>query len=338
MIIILNQGATKQQADELLKLIEDSGLKPLYMPGTERTVLGALGDERVLARLHLDSHPTVDRILPILTPYKLVSRELHPHDSVVRVGDVPIGSGYFTVMAGPCAVESEEQIVEVAHKVKAAGGQLLRGGAYKPRTSPYSFQGLEEEGLRYLATASKETGLPVVTEVIDVHDIDTVAAHADMLQVGTRNMQNFRLLKELGKAGKPVLLKRGMSAGYTDLLMSAEYILAEGNSDVVLCERGIKTFETGTRNTLDMAAVPYLKGKTHLPVVVDPSHATGLRELVLPMSKASVVAGADGLMIEVHCTPERAMSDGRQSLTPEQFSGLMEKVRHLAEMEGRITP
>jgi len=335
MIIILKKSATKQQAEELMAIIAEHGLKPLYMPGSERTVLGALGDERVLAKLSLDAFAFVDRVLPILSPYKRASRELQTHDTVVHVKGVPIGPGHFTVIAGPCAVESEAQILESARLVKAAGGHMLRGGAYKPRTSPYSFQGLEDEGLRYLAAASKETGLPVVTEVTDPHDIPKVIEHADMLQVGARNMQNFRLLKELGRAGKPVLLKRGMSATYTDLLMSAEYILSEGNQDVVLCERGIRTFETGTRNTLDLNAVPYLKERTHLPIIVDPSHGTGQRDMVLPMAKAATAAGADGLIVEMHPQPDHALSDGQQSLFPEQFAKLMEQVGRVAALEGR---
>jgi len=338
MIIILKKEATREQAEELLDAIGELGLKPLYMPGTERIVLGALGDERVLGKLRLDGHPFVERVLPILTPYKLVSRELHPHDTMVKVKEVPIGPGYFTVMAGPCAVESEQQIIASAKAVKAAGVKLLRGGAYKPRTSPYSFQGLEEEGLKLLARASEETGLPIVTEVIDVHDIEKVVRYTDMLQVGARNMQNFNLLKELGRAGKPVLLKRGMSATCTDLLMSAEYIVSEGNPDVVLCERGIRTFETATRNTFDLAAVPYLKGKTHLPVIADPSHATGQRELVLPMTLASVAAGADGVMVEMHPEPSSALSDGQQSLFPEQLEKLMDQVKRYADLGGRVLP
>ena len=335
MIIILKREATKEQADVLLKVIKDHGLEPLYMPGSERTVLGALGDERVLADLSLDSYPFVDRVLPILSPYKRASRELQSHDTVVRVRDVSIGPGRFTVMAGPCAVESEEQIVDSARIVKAAGAQIQRGGAFKPRSSPYSFQGLEEEGLTLLSIASRETGLPVVTEITDIHYIDTVSKHADMLQIGARNMQNFRLLQEVGRSKKPVLLKRGMSATYNDLLMSAEYILSEGNSQVVLCERGIRTFEHGTRNTLDLNAVPYLREKSHLPIIVDPSHGTGIRDLVLPMSKAAAACGADGLIVEVHPHPDHALSDGPQSLFPEQFSRLMEQIARIAELEGR---
>ncbi len=338
MIIILKKSASKEDAESLMAIIKKQGLEPLYMPGSERTVLGALGDERVLATLSLEAHPFVDRVLPILSPYKRASRELQTHDTLVNVKGVPIGPGHVTVMAGPCAVENEEQIMLAARQVKAAGGHILRGGAYKPRTSPYSFQGLEEEGLRLLSQASKETGLPVVTEITDVHDIDKVAAHADMLQVGARNMQNFRLLKELGRSGKPVLLKRGMSATYSDVLMSAEYVLSEGNPDVVICERGIRTFENGTRNTLDLNAVPYLKERTHLPVIVDPSHGTGIRDLVLPMAKAAVAAGADGLMIEMHPQPDQALSDGQQSLFPEQFEKLMEQIARYGELEGRVLP
>jgi len=338
MIIILRKDATKEQADQLLDIIEENGLRPLYMPGSERTVLGALGDERILGALGLEAYSFVEKVLPILSPYKLASRDLQAHDTRVDIRGVPIGPGHFTVIAGPCAVEDEEQIVAAARAVKAAGVKILRGGAYKPRSSPYSFQGLEEEGLKLLAVASKETGLPVVTEVIDVHDIDKVASHADMLQVGARNMQNFRLLKELGRAGKPVLLKRGMSATYTDLLMSAEYILSEGNPEVVLCERGIKTFETATRNTLDLNAVPWLKGKTHLPVIVDPSHGTGIRELVIPMTKASIGAGADGAVVEMHPRPDQALSDGKQSLDPDQLARLRDQVSRFAEAQGRKLP
>ncbi len=338
MIIILKKSASREDAESLMAIIKEQGLEPLHMPGSERTVLGALGDERVLATLSLEAHPFVDRVLPILSPYKRASRELQTHDTQVSVKGVPIGPGHITVIAGPCAVESEEQIIEAARQVKAAGGQILRGGAYKPRTSPYSFQGLEEEGLRLLSLASEETGLPVVTEITDVHDIDKVAAHADMFQVGARNMQNFRLLKELGRSGKPVLLKRGMSATYNDFLMSAEYVLAEGNPDLVLCERGIRTFESGTRNTLDLNAVPYLKERTHLPVIVDPSHGTGIRDMVLPMAKAAVAAGADGLMIEMHPRPDQALSDGQQSLFPEQFAKLMEQIARYGELEGRVLP
>jgi 3-deoxy-7-phosphoheptulonate synthase len=336
MIIILKKSATKADADVLLKVIEAQGLEPLYMPGSERTVLGAIGDERVLATLTLEAYPFVDRVLPILSPYKRASRELQSHDSAVKIKGVTIGPGNFTIIAGPCAVENETQIMETARTVKASGGVILRGGAYKPRTSPYSFQGLEEEGLLLLEKASKDTGLPVVTEITDVHDIEKMTPYVDMFQVGARNMQNFRLLRELGRAGKPVLLKRGMSATYNDLLMSAEYVLDAGNPDVVLCERGIRTFETGTRNTLDLNAVPYLRERTHLPIIVDPSHGTGIRSMVLPMAKAAVAAGADGVIVEVHVHPDQALSDGQQSLFPEQFEKLVEQLGRYAALEGRV--
>jgi len=335
MIIILRSDATKEQADILLDIIAEHGLKPLYMPGSERTVIGALGDERVLAPLELEAFPFVERVLQVLSPYKLASREKHPGGSTVTVGGVPFGPGTFTIVAGPCAVESEAQIGEAARRVKAAGAHLLRGGAYKPRTSPYSFQGLEEEGLRLLAAAGREAGLPVVTEIMDVSDLELVARHADMLQVGARNMQDYRLLKELGKAGKPVLLKRGMSATYEELLLSAEYLLKEGNEQVILCERGIKTFEHGTRNTLDLNAVPYLRRQSHLPVIVDPSHGAGLRDLVAPMAKAAAAAGADGVMVEVHPDPGRALSDGAQALDPDGFAELVGSLRDHAALEGR---
>lgn len=337
MIIVLKPGTQKETADRILERIEQMGLKPLYMPGTERVVLGAIGDERVLGALHLDSHPAVESITPILSPYKLVSRELHPHDSIVTLGDegVAVGSERFVVIAGPCAVESYEQLDQTAAAVKQAGAVCLRGGAFKPRTSPYSFQGLGLEGLQILARVSRERGLPAVTEVVEVGDVEAVARHADALQVGTRNMQNFRLLRVLGRCNKPVILKRGMAATIDDLLLAAEYIVSEGNSNVMLCERGIKTFETATRNTLDLSAVPYIKQRSHLPVIVDPSHATGRRELVTPMARAAAACGADGIMVEVHTDPAAALSDGKQSLYPEQFADLMRELRPIVEACGR---
>ena len=335
MIIILKKSATKEDADRLMGIISEQGLEPLYMPGSERTVLGALGDERVLATLALDAYPFVDRVLPILSPYKRASRELQTHDTVVKVGPVSFGPGHLTVIAGPCAVENEAQIMESARVVKAAGGHMLRGGAYKPRTSPYSFQGLEEEGLRLLSAASKASGLPVVTEITDVHDIDKVIEHADMFQVGARNMQNFSLLKEIGKCSKPVLLKRGLSATIEELLMAAEYIMAGGNHQVVLCERGIRTFETATRSTLDLSAVPVLKERTHLPVIVDPSHAAGVRELVIPLALAAVAAGADGLIVEVHPNPDEALCDKDQALTADQLRELVRGAEAVVRTQGR---
>ncbi|MFA6033703.1 MAG: 3-deoxy-7-phosphoheptulonate synthase [Myxococcota bacterium] len=336
MIIVLKPGTTEEKAGEILKRVGDMGLKPLYMPGLERTVLGAIGDERVLASLHLENLPEVESVTAILSPYKLVSREMHPHDTIVSVGGrVMIGGERFVVMAGPCAIESEEQLRLTAEAVKGSGAQILRGGAFKPRSSPYAFQGLGLEGLKILASVSKATGLPTVTEVIDVHDIDKVAQYADMMQVGARNMQNFALLQELGRCKKPVLLKRGMAATFTDLLLAAEYIVSEGNPDVILCERGLKTFETATRNTLDLSAVPYIKLKSHLPVIVDPSHGTGVRELVSPMSRAAAACGADGLMIEAHINPAQALSDGQQSLSQSGFADLMRGLAPFVEAAGR---
>jgi 3-deoxy-7-phosphoheptulonate synthase len=336
MIIVLKPHATKEHAEELMARIAALGLRPLYMPGQERVVLGALGDERAIESLHLDSDPLVESVKPILAPYKLVGREIHPHDTIVTVGGIEVGGGRFTVIAGPCAVESREQMLATARAVKAAGGHALRGGAYKPRTSPYSFQGLGEEGLRILQDVSRETGLPVVTEVVDVADVTLVDGFAAAFQAGARNMQNYRLLQALGRSMKPVILKRGMGAKVDDLLMAAEYILAEGNPNVILCERGITTFETSTRNTLDLNAIPVIKQRSHLPVLVDPSHGTGLRELVTPMAKAALACGADGILVEVHCDPPNALSDGRQSLFPEQFAAMMRELRPIAAAVGKV--
>ena len=335
MIIILKPGTDKKTVQEILDHIAESGLKPLHMPGEERVVLGAIGDERVLGKLHLENHPSVEEVKPVLAPYKMVSREVHPDDTVVSIGGVPVGNGFFTVIAGPCAVESLEQMKETGRAVLQAGASALRGGAFKPRTSPYSFQGLGLEGLEILSQVSRELGVPTVTEVVEVGDIEAVEQHADAFQVGARNMQNFRLLMELGRSRKPVLLKRGMAATIEDLLMAAEYVLAQGNPNVILCERGIRTFETATRNTLDLNAIPFIKQRSHLPVLVDPSHGTGLRELVAPMSLAAAAAGADGLLIEVHQNPAVAMSDGRQSLYPDQFTDLMNRIRPLVDVLGR---
>ena len=335
MIIVLKPHATKEHADELMARIAALGLRPLYMPGQERVVLGALGDERAIESLHLDSDPMVESVKPILAPYKLVGRDMHPHDTIVEIGGVPVGGGRFTVIAGPCAVESLEQMRATAAAVKAAGGHALRGGAYKPRTSPYSFQGLGAGGLEILRTIREETGLPIVTEVVDVGDVELVDGYADAFQAGARNMQNYRLLQELGRSRKPVILKRGMAAKVDDLLLAAEYILAEGNPNVILCERGITTFETATRNTLDLNAIPLIKQRSHLPVMVDPSHGTGLRELVSPMAKAALACGADGILVEVHCDPPNALSDGRQSLFPEQFEAMMRELRPIAMAVGK---
>lgn len=335
MIIILKPSAGKQDADEILDLIQSKGLKPLFLPGVERVVLGAIGDERILGALHLQNHPMVEEVKEILAPYKLVSREMHKDDTIVKIGDVPVGGKNFTVIAGPCAIESYEQLRETAKAVKAAGAKVIRGGAYKPRTSPYSFQGLELEGLKLLRKVSQEFQIPTVTEVVEVADVGAVEEYADAFQVGARNMQNFRLLRTLGQSRKPVLLKRGMAAKVEDLLLAAEYIVAEGNPNVILCERGIRTFETCTRNTLDLNAVPYIKEKTHLPILVDPSHGTGVRDYVLPMARAATACGADGLIIEVHHNPKIALSDGQQSLYPVQFEQLMGEIAPIAKVVGR---
>jgi 3-deoxy-7-phosphoheptulonate synthase len=335
MIIVLRPEATPAQAERILSLIASRGLRPLHMPGSERVVLGALGDERVLEQLHLESDPAVESVQRILAPWKLVSREMHPHDTIVDIGGVPVGGPRFVVMAGPCAVEGRDQIHTAATAVAAAGAAVLRGGAFKPRTSPYAFQGLGREGLALLREAADAAGLPCITEVLDVADVEVVDRYADALQCGARNMQNFRLLRELGQCGKPVLLKRGMSARVEDLLLAAEYVLAEGNPRVILCERGIRTFETATRNTLDLNAVPLIKERSHLPILVDPSHGTGLRELVEPMSKAAAACGADGLLIEVHPDPREALSDGRQSLDAAQFGSLMRSLAPVAAACGR---
>ena len=335
MIIVMKPGAGQDAIDQLLHRIEAKGLKPLHMPGAERVVLGALGDERILAELALDANPDVESVKPILAPYKLVSRELHAHDSIVRIGDASFGGGRFGLIAGPCAIEDEAQLLASAVAAKKAGARVLRAGAYKPRTSPYAFQGLGIDGLVLLEQVGREVGLPVVTEVIESGDVEVVARHADALQVGARNMQNFALLKAVGRAGKPVVLKRGMSAKVEDLLLAAEYVLAAGNDQLILCERGIRTFETATRNTLDLAAVPLIKARSHLPVIVDPSHGTGVRELVTPMALAAAAAGADGLMVEVHVDPATALSDGPQSLYPEQMLALGKQLEALLAVTGR---
>jgi 3-deoxy-7-phosphoheptulonate synthase len=335
MIIVLRPDASDADLDHIVKKLRDLGLQAHISKGVERTLVGAIGDEAVLRTIPLEAFPGVENVLPILKPFKLASRDFRREDSVVSVGGVPVGGVRLVVIAGPCAVENRTLMIEIAKGVKEGGASLLRGGAFKPRTSPYAFQGLEEEGLRYLVEARERTGLPIVTEVMDGRDIELIARHADMLQIGARNMQNFRLLKEVGLCKKPVLLKRGISATIKEWLMSAEYILAGGNRDVILCERGIRTFETATRNTLDLSAIPVLKKMTHLPVIVDPSHAVGKWDLVAPMAKAAVAAGADGLLIEVHANPEEALCDGEQSLKPKAFKQLMEDLRPIARAVGR---
>lgn len=336
MIIAMKPEATEEQIQEVCRHIERYGYKPHLIRGEERVVIGAVGHGDNKDHLHnLISVPGVENVVPILQPYKLVNRELKKQKTTIRVGDLEIGGRQFVVMAGPCSVETREQLLETAHGVKAAGAQILRGGAFKPRTSPYDFQGLEEEGLKFLAEAREQTGLKVVTEVVTTEDTELVAEYSDILQVGARNMQNFALLKRLGKVGKPVLLKRGMSSTIKELLLSAEYIASHGNQQIMLCERGIRTFETATRNTLDIAAVPVLNELSHLPVIVDPSHATGKRSLVKAMAKAGIAAGADGLIIEVHPRPQEAWSDGPQSLTPADFGQLMKELQPYAELESR---
>ncbi|MEW6053415.1 MAG: 3-deoxy-7-phosphoheptulonate synthase [Nitrospirota bacterium] len=337
MIIVMKTDATKRERDEVIKKVREYGYKPHVIHGTTRDVIGAVGDERGKVILQsIEFMHGVESVVPILKPYKLASREVKKETSVIRISDtVSIGDKEIVIMAGPCAVESEEQIIEVAEAVKKAGAKVLRGGAFKPRTSPYAFQGMKEAGLRLLAKAGKETGLPIITEVVNPETADLVAEYADILQIGTRNAQNFELLKKLGQIQKPVLLKRGMSMTVQELLMSAEYILSEGNHSVILCERGIRTFETATRNTLDISAIPVLKEKTHLPVVVDPSHATGNYRYVEPMAFAAIAAGADGLIVEVHTDPEHASSDGPQSLKPKNFAAMMAKLRLFAEVSER---
>lgn len=335
MIVVMQKGATKEQIDHMVERVESLGLRAHVIVGTERTVIAAVGEKREHARESLESGPGVAEVVPILAPYKVASREVKPEPTQVRVGSLCVGDGRVGVIAGPCSVESEEQILSTARAVKAAGATALRGGAFKPRTSPYSFQGLKEEGLKLLAAAREETGLAVVTEVIATEDVELVAEYADVLQIGARNMQNYRLLEAVGKSNRPVLLKRGPAATIDELLLAAEYILNEGNPNVILCERGIRTFETHTRFTLPLASVVYLHHKTHLPVVVDPSHGTGHTYLVPDMAAAAVAAGADGLLIEVHPDPERALSDGYQSLNFAQFEQTMAKCRRVAEAVGK---
>ena len=336
MIIVLKPGVGDAEIEDVCRRIEALGLRAHVSRGEQRTIIGAIGDDRFKTRLQaLEALECVESMVPILQPFKLASREVRSTDTVVRVDGAALGGGRIAVMAGPCSVESWDQLRAVAEGVKGAGAHLLRGGAFKPRTSPYAFQGLEEEGLRLLAAARKETGLPVVTEVLEPDKVGVVAEYADVLQIGARNCQNFSLLKEVGQCGKPVLLKRGMATTIKEFLLSAEYVLAGGNPNVILCERGIRTFETTTRYTLDLNAVPVIKKLSHLPVIVDPSHGTGHWEYVAPMAKAGIACGADGLLIEVHNRPEEALSDGPQSLKPDKFAKLMGELRVLADALGR---
>lgn len=336
MIIVLRPDATEAQVNHIIDKVKKLGLTPHVSKGTERTIIGVIGPEDVLRVTPLEVFPGVETVMPVLAPYKLVSREFKKEPSVIDLGKgVKIGGEKLIVMAGPCAIENLETLFEVAKEVKKAGACVLRGGAFKPRTSPYAFQGLGEEGLKYLKKAGDELGLVTVTEVMDTRDVALVAKYADVLQIGARNMQNFNLLKEVGLTKKPVLLKRGLSSTIKELLMSAEYILAGGNFNVVLCERGIRTFEDSTRNTLDISSVPVVKQLSHLPIIIDPSHAAGKWGLVTPLARAAVAVGADGLIIEVHSHPEDAVSDGVQSLLPLNFSNLMQDLKTLAKAVGR---
>ncbi len=335
MIIVLKPQTSKADVEEILQLIESRGLKPLYLPGTERTVLGALGDERKLADLNFSAFPAVDEVKPILSSYKMVSREFKQENTIVDIDGVRVGGDHFVVMAGPCSVESSAQLLDAAKAVSTAGGQILRGGAFKPRTSPYSFQGLGEAGLQLLQEAKKATGLPIITEVVSSSDVDLVCRYADILQIGARNMQNYRLLRAVGTCRTPVMLKRGPSATLEELLLAAEYLLAGGNSQVILCERGLRSFETSYRNVLDLNAVAFLKQRSHLPVIADPSHGTGVHDLVAPLTLAAAAAGADGVMIEVHPDPIHALSDAQQQLKPEEFKILMQQLERLLHSLGK---
>jgi 3-deoxy-7-phosphoheptulonate synthase len=336
MIIVLKSGVGDAEIDDVCRRVSEMGYAPHIIRGEFKTIVAAVGEERGRPDLRLlEAVETVESVMPVQQPFKLASREVRDEPSEVLVNGVAIGGKAVVVMAGPCSVESESQVLEVADAVKAAGARILRGGAYKPRTSPYAFQGLKEQGLKYLAEARKRTGLPVVTEVLETESVEQVAEYADILQIGARNIQNFTLLRRVGEMGKPVLLKRGMATSIQEFLLSAEYILSAGNPSVILCERGIRTFETSTRFTLDLNAVPVLKKLSHLPVVVDPSHGTGHWDLVAPMAKGAVACGADGLIIEVHPRPEEALSDGPQSLKPARFAQLMRELRRVAEAVGR---
>ena len=336
MIIVLRPDATEQQVEHIIDRVKKLGLTPHVSKGTERTIIGVIGPEDVLQVTPLEVFPGVEKVLPVLAPYKLVSREFRKEDSIIDLGKgVKIGGKKVVVMAGPCAIENLDTLLGIAQEIKKAGATVLRGGAFKPRTSPYSFQGLGEEGLKYLREVGDKVGLATVTEVMDPRDVDLVARYADILQIGARNMQNFNLLKEVGLTKKPVVLKRGLSSTVKELLMSAEYILSGGNFNVILCERGIRTFEDATRNTLDISAVPLVKQLSHLPIIVDPSHAAGRWGLVPALSRAAVACGADGLIIEVHSRPEEALSDGAQSLKPDNFTHLMKEISALAKTIGR---
>ena len=335
MIIVLKPHSTPDQIQHVLDRIEQLGLTPHLSQGVSRTVIGVIGDEEKLQAEPLQAIEGVESVVPILKPYKLASREFHPENTIIEVKGVRIGGGHLGMIAGPCAIESEERLVEIASAVRAAGANILRGGAFKPRTSPYTFQGLGEDGLRILKDVGQRFGMPTVTEIMDPRQVELVDRYADMFQIGARNMQNFDLLKEVGRARRPVLLKRGLSATVKELLMSAEYVLSQGNLQVILCERGVRSFDDSTRNLLDLSAVPNVQGLSHLPIIVDPSHATGRTDLIPSMALAAVAAGADGVHIEVHSCPEKALSDGPQSLLPTQYDSLMTQLRQLADLLGR---
>ena len=335
MIIVLKKNATEKQIKHVVERLKELGLKSMISRGIERTIIGAIGNEDILRSQPLGAFPGVEKVMAVMAPYKLVSREFKNENTVVSVSGVEIGSDKLVVMAGPCSVENYDMLFKIAKSVKASGANMLRGGAFKPRTSPYAFQGLGEEGLKYLQQAGKATGLPVVTEVMDIRDIGIVERYADMIQIGARNMQNFNLLKEVGLSRKPVLLKRGMMSTIKEWLMSAEYILANGNFNVVLCERGIRTFEDATRFTMDISAIPVVKRLSHLPIIADPSHATGKWGLVTPVARAAIAGGCDGLMIEVHTNPEHAFSDGEQSMLPIKFKAMMKELKPVARAVGR---
>jgi len=335
MLIVMDSAATEEDVRRVVEAVEQRGLQAHAIPGAQRTAIGITGNRGTVESAAFENLPGVSEVIPVTAPYKLVSREAKREDTVVSVGGIEVGGKRVVVIAGPCAVESEKQALDVGREVRAAGATLYRGGAFKPRTSPYSFQGLGEPGLRILKKVREETGLPIVTEVIDTDTAELVAEYADCLQIGARNMQNFALLKKVGRIRKPVLLKRGMSATIEEFLLSAEYLLSEGNYEVILCERGVRTFANHTRNTLDLSAIPYVKRISHLPILVDPSHGTGKRLKVLPMSRAAVAVGSDGLLIEVHDHPEDALSDGPQALMPDMFAQLMKEVRLLAPVVGR---
>jgi 3-deoxy-7-phosphoheptulonate synthase len=335
MIIVMQDSATSEEVERILELLDSAGARGLVSTSDLATVIGIIGERDVIAGLPLEAYPGVDKVLPILKPYKLVSREFRRSDTVITVGGTSLGGGHVALIAGPCSVESRAQLLEAATFAKEGGATMLRGGAFKPRSSPYAFQGLGVEGLEILAEAREQSGLPIVTELMDPRHLEAVVKYSDIIQIGARNMQNFQLLSAVGEIDRPILLKRGLAATIEELLMAAEYIVKEGNEKVILCERGIRTFETATRNTLDISAVPILKQRSHLPVVVDPSHAAGKVDLVEPLSLAAIVAGADGLMIEMHPTPETALSDGAQSLDPVQFAAVAARIRDVVDWAGK---